>query len=131
MEKTYNSYSEAFKRKVAREVESGKFSSMHAAAKAYGINGSCTVSRWMSKYANERHIPRKVRIETLEEKNELQEAKKRVRQLEAEVADIYMDYSLERAFLNIACERMDVDRETFKKKHDMTPSEMRKMRGKM
>ena len=131
MDRTYNRYSEAFKRKVVREVESGKFSSMHAAGKAYGINGNGTVARWMCRYGDERHIPRKVRIETLKEKNELKEAKQRIRQLEEEVADIYMDYSLERAFLNIACERMDVDCETFKKKHDMTPSEMRKMRRSM
>jgi len=131
MDNTYIRYSEAFKRKVVREFESGKFDSINATSKAYGINGRDTLMRWVRKYGNERHLPKKVRIETLEEKNELKEAKQRISQLEAEVADIYMDYSLERAFLNIACERMDVDRETFKKKHDMTPSEMRKMRRSM
>ena len=131
MDNTYIRYSEAFKRKVVREFESGKFDSINATSKAYGINGKDTLMRWVRKYGNERHLPKKVRIETVEEKNELKEAKQRIRQLEEEVADIYMDYSLERAFLNIACERMDVDRETFKKKHDMTPSEMRKMRRSM
>ena len=115
MDNTYIRYSEAFKRKVVREFESGKFDSINATSKAYGINGKDTLMRWVRKYGNERHLPKKVRIETVEEKNELKEAKQRIRQLEEEVADIYMDYSLERAFLNIACERMDVDRETFKK----------------
>ena len=38
-------YSEAFKRKVVREFESGKFDSINATSNAYGINGRDTLMR--------------------------------------------------------------------------------------
>ncbi len=60
-------------------------------------------------------LPRKVRIETLKEQNELKAARKRIRELEAAVADAHIDYCLERSYLKIACERMETDPDTFKK----------------
>jgi hypothetical protein len=47
--------------------------------------------------------------------DELTEAKKRIRCLEKALADSHMDYCLERAFLEIACEQMGTSREDFKK----------------
>lgn len=131
MEKTVIRYSEAFKHQVVDEIERSKFSTMERARKAYGIKGSETVRNWILKYGDDKLLPRKVRIETLKEQNELKAARKRIRELEAAVADAHIDYCLERSYLRIACERMETDPDTFKKKHAMTLSDIRKKRRGM
>lgn len=121
-------YSEAFKRQVVGELERGKFGSPEAARRAYGIGGATTVTKWIRKYGHEDLLPKRVRIQSLKERDELAEARKRIRELEAAVADAHMDYSLERAFFEIACERMGEDPASFKKKNAMTLSDVRKGR---
>jgi len=129
MRQTGIRYSEAFKRQVVDEIEWGKFSSIGGAGKAYGINGAYTVRNWVIKYGREALLPKKVRIETLKEQNELKMARKRIRELEVAVADAHIDYCLERSYLMIACERIGTDPETFKKKHAMTLSDIRRKKG--
>lgn len=124
--KTIVRYSEAFKRQVVGEIEDGKHESIDAVRRAYGIGGSITVGRWVRKYGREELQPKRVRIETLTERDELKEARKRIRELEAAVADAHIDYCLEKGFLQAACERLGVDMESFKKKHAMTLSETRR-----
>jgi transposase-like protein len=119
-------YSEAFKRRVVDELERGKHSSIEGARRTYGIRGSVTVYRWVRKYGNEELLPKRVRIETLKEQDELKAARKRIRELEAAVADAHIDHCLEKAYFHVACERMGVDPDDFKKKHAMTLSELRK-----
>ena len=129
MRQTVIGYSEAFKRQVVDEIERGKFSSIGGAGKAYGINGALTVKKWVIKYGGEQLLPRKVRIETLKEQNELKIARKRIRELEAAVADAHIDYCLEKSYLMIACERIGTDPDTFKKKHAMTLSDIQRKQG--
>ena len=119
-------YSEAFKMQVVREVESGKFRSFTAAKRAYGIRGADTVQRWVRRYGNENILPKKVKIETMKERDELKEARKRIRELEAALADAHIDHTLSDAYVQIACERMGEDPDAFKKKHGITLSDLRK-----
>jgi transposase len=121
-------YSEAFKRQVVSELEAGKHSSMHRARHAYGIAGGGTVPKWVRKYGRADMLPKIVRIETLKERNELKEARKRIRDLEAAVADAHIDHCLEKAYLHVACDRMGVDPDDFKKKNVMTLSDTRNPR---
>jgi len=123
-------YSEAFKRQVVEEIATGKFSSAYRAQVAYGIKGNATVSKWIRKYGRDELIPRCVRIETMEEKDQLKEARKRIRELEAALADAHIDQCLEHAFLEIACERMEVDLDDFKKKNGLTLSDVRRKQGR-
>ena len=126
MERTTIRYSEAFKRQVVDELERGKHSSIERARRAYGIRGTMTVSKWVRKYGREDLLPKIVRIQTLKERDELAEARKRIRNLEAAVADVHIDYCLEKGFLQVACERLGEDLGEFKKKHAMTLSDTRK-----
>ena len=126
MAMTRTRYSEAFKRQVVEELENGKFRSLHAACRAYGIGGTTTVSNWVRRYGREDILPKNVRIETMKERDELKEARKRIRELEAAVADAHVDHCLEKAYFHVACERMEVDPDEFKKKHAMTLSELRR-----
>ena len=63
--------------------------------------------------------------------NMLKEARKRIRELEAALADAHIDHCLEHAFLEIACERMATDLDDFKKKNALTLSDVRKMRNRL
>ena len=121
-------YSEAFKRQVVEELEQGKFTSAFDAQQSYGILGDRTVSRWMKKYGRDNLFPKLVRIETMKEKDKKKEDRKRIRDLEAALSDAHIDNCLEHAFLEIACERMGISVEEFKKKHELTLSDVRKMR---
>ena len=99
-------YSEAFKRQVVDELERGKFATICEVNKAYGIRGNETVSNWIRQYG-------------------------RIRQLEAALADAHIDCNLENSYLRIACERIGVDVAEFKKKNDLTLSELRKRQARL
>lgn len=123
-------YSEAFKKQVVDEIAQGKFSSPYKAQQAYGIRGNATVTKWIRKYGREDLLPKRIRIETMEEIDQLKEARKRVKELEAALADAHIDQCLEHAFLEIACERMEVDMDDFKKKNGLTLSDVRRKQGR-
>jgi len=126
MGRSYVRYSEAFKRQVVAELEDGKFSSIGEANRVYGIRGAATVAQWIRKYGGEGLLPKKVKIETMKERDELKDARKRIRQLEAALADAHIDCSLGDSYLKIACERLGIDASDFKKKNAITLSELRK-----
>jgi transposase-like protein len=99
MKKEFVTYSEAFKMQVVEEIRQGKYASISQAQKAYGICGMTTIQKWIKKYGRPELLPKRVRVETMTERDELKEAKKRIRDLEKALADSHMDYCLERAFL--------------------------------
>ena len=57
-----------------------------------------------------------------EERGELKESRKRIRELEAALANALMDRYLEQAFLEIACEKLQTTPEELKKKSGLTRS---------
>ena len=128
MKREYIRYSEAFKRQVISDLESGKLRSLGHVRRVYGIRGSLTVERWVKKYGSEAIQPKIIRVETMKERDELKEARKRIRQLEAAVADAHIDYCLEKGFLHVACDRLGEDMDDFKKKHAMRLSDTRRPR---
>lgn len=118
-------YSEAFKRQVVEELGRGKHLSPHRARKAYGIHGVGTVERWVKRYGREDLLPKRIRVETMKERDEQKEMRQRIRELEAALADAHIDYCLEKSYLRIACRRLGEEPESFKKKNAMTLSEVR------
>lgn len=128
--KTVIRYSEAFKRQVVDEIARGKFSSPYKAQQAYGIRGNATVAKWVRKYGREDLLPKRMRIETMEEADQLKESRKRIKELEAALADAHIDHCLEHAFLEIACERLGTGLDDFKKKNALTLSDARRRQGR-
>jgi len=122
-------YSEAFKLQVVDEIGRGKHASLEAARRAYEIKGAETIAKWLRKYGRDDLLPKRTRIETVKEQDQLKKARKRIRELEAALADAHVDNCLEHAFLEIACERLDTDLDAFKKKNALTLSEVRKRRA--
>ena len=119
-------YSESFKRQIVREMEEGVHPNCFSAAKAYGIRGVGTVSRWVSEYGKTHLLKKVLRVETKEEFNELTRLREQVRELKSALVDAHLDLRLEKAFLEMACESAGIDDvEAFKKKADMELSKGR------
>ncbi len=118
--KTTMRYSQAFKKQVVEEIASGKFNSANQARKAYGIVGPGTVSRWLHQFGRMDLLPKRIRIETMQERDELKESRKRIRELEAALSDAHMDRCLGDAFLEIACEKLGTTPAELKKKSGLT-----------
>jgi hypothetical protein len=72
--------------------------------------------------------PKRIRVETMSEIDELRVARGRTRELEAALADARMEHCLESAFLDIARERLGMGTEELKKSV-LTPAERRKRKG--
>ena len=67
----YKRYSEAFRRMVVREYESGI--SISTLQKKFGIGGMTTISRWIDRYGKVGVRAKLVRIQTSEEANRVDE----------------------------------------------------------
>jgi transposase-like protein len=122
-------YSEAFKLRLVEDVANGKYASLEEARRRNGVHGSSTLSAWLKHYGRGDMLPRRIKVETMHEIDELKEARKRIRELEAALADAHMDYCLESAFLDIACERLGTTTDELKKKNVLTLAERRKTKG--
>lgn len=110
-------YSAAFKAQVVREIEEGKLPNCGAAAKRYGIRGTNTVQRWVRKFGRNHLIGKVVRVETVDERDELKRLRQRVRELEGVVSDQALELALERNFVKLACREAGIkDVDAFKKK---------------
>lgn len=108
-------YSEAFKIQVVRELE-GEDLPAAALQRKYGIKGCGTIKRWARKYGNGSR-GKVIRVQKPEEIDELKQLKERVRLLERALADANVDLAIERAYMEIACERAGIkDVAEFKKK---------------
>jgi hypothetical protein len=78
--------------------------------------GSGTLTKWLKNYGREDIRPKRVKVKTMTEIDELKAARKRIRELEAALADAHMDYCLESAFLDIACKWLGMSTEELKKR---------------
>jgi len=108
-------YSEAFKIQVVRELETGLIN-IDQIRRKYGIGGCGSIRNWLGKYGNGT-VGRIIRVEKREQIDEVAALKRRVRQLEALVADSQVDLAIERATAKLLAERAGVeDLEEFKKK---------------
>ncbi|MCP4342208.1 MAG: transposase [Desulfobulbaceae bacterium] len=111
-------YSESFKIKVIKELESGKFDSISQTQRHYDIKGNSTIKKWLKRYGRNHLICKVVRVETLDEKQQMQELKNQVRQLKEALGETQAENLLNKAFLKIACGKLGQDVDTFKKKAD-------------
>jgi transposase len=122
MRETVVRYSEAFKRQIVGEIEAGRYKSFQEAREAYGVTGCGTVEGWIKRYGKTHLLCRIVRVEVPEERDQIKELKKRVKELEKALADTKVEEVLARAYFEILCEDCGVkDPEGFKKKHAIKP----------
>jgi transposase len=111
-------YSMAFKQQVVGELESGRFGSLDEARQHYGISGSHTIRGWLAKLGKNHLMPKVVRVEKPDEARQVSELRKQVRQLQQALGQTQLKSVLSESLLEIACEQLGVDVESFKKKAD-------------
>ena len=109
-------YSMSFKQQVVAELESGRFSSIYEANEHYGIKGATTVRNWLVKYGRNHLCPKVVRVEKPNEKNQILQLKRQIKQLKEALGQTQAENVINQEFLKIACEQLGKDVENFKKK---------------
>ena len=80
MTRTYKKYSEAIKKQVVAEYEQGR--SISELNRKYGITGGMTVKKWIEKYSKEGFRHKFIRVQTIEEINQVKVLEKRIKELE-------------------------------------------------
>jgi transposase len=108
----------AFKRQVVGELEAGRFGSIQEAGEHYGIGGACTIRRWLGQLGRNHLMPKVVRVEKPEEANQIVALKKQIRELQQALGQTQVKSILNETLLEMACEKLGVDVESFKKKAD-------------
>ena len=111
-------YSISFKRQVIADLESGRFDSIEAARKHYGIGGMPTIQGWLRRYGKNHLLPKVVIVQKPDEKNQIRELKRQVAQLQRALGQTQVENVLNAEFLKIACVDLGCDVEAFKKKVD-------------
>lgn len=109
-------YSEAFKRQVVEELETGVVTSINQAQRRYGIRGAKTVVNWIRRFGKNHLLPKVVRVETPDEKREIERLREQVRELEHALAQTRMKELIAEAWFEIVCHEHGLDIEAQKKK---------------
>ena len=112
-------YSESFKQKVVNELAKGKFISCGEASRAYRITGAATVRAWLKKYGRTDLLPRVIRVESENDRNEVEDLKRKIKELEKTVTELAISDVINKAYFDVVCDDFGVtDKEQFKKKVD-------------
>jgi transposase-like protein len=112
-------YSKAFKMQCVQEVEAGTACAYDVQRK-YEVRGTDTIMRWVRQFGSGKY-GKIIRVEKAGEVNLASQLRSELRRVKEALADTYMELALEKAFLVVACERMDQTVEGFKKKHGGRP----------
>jgi transposase-like protein len=91
-------YSEGFKLRLVEDAARGKYKNLDEGRRRNGIRGGSTLTKWIKQYGREDLLPKRIKVETMNEIDELRAARRRIRELETALADAHMDYCLESAF---------------------------------
>ena len=107
IKKKIKRYSEAFKRQVVAEYETGI--SISDLQKKYGITGGMTIPNWVKKYAKQGFRHELVRIQTAEEVNRVKELEQQVQELEQTLGKVVLEKLKLESILEVLEERYGVE----------------------
>jgi transposase-like protein len=107
---------------VVAELEEGRFQSIEAAKKHYGIGGSTTVQKWLKRYGKNHLQAKVVRVETPDEADQIRRLKAEIKRLEQALGQTQAQKILEEQYLKLACEELGQEVEKFKKNAAGRPS---------
>ncbi len=99
-------YSEVFKRKVVRDIEEGKYG-VSQAMSIYGIGGSMTVYKWLSRYGTMNQAGGN--MVSADESKKTEDLKSRIRYLEKIVSDLTIEKKILETTIKIAGDSYGVD----------------------
>ena len=113
--RTIKRYSESFKLKVLSEIESGKYSK-NEVCNVYGI-GIGSLYKWIKKFDKFALMNKRIRIETMEEKDKIKSLEKEIAKLKEVLVDKDLKLFVNECYLDVAREKLGYkDLEVFKKK---------------
>lgn len=122
--RTIKNYSESFKLKVLSEIESGKYTKGEI-CKVYNI-GSPSLYRWIKKYDKFALMNKRMRIETMDEKDKIKSLEKEISQLKEALVNKDIKLFVNDCYLDVAREKLGYkDLEEFKKKLEEQRSKKR------
>jgi len=84
-QRTYYRYSNCFKEQVVQEVSSGK--RISEVCRLYGIKGTNTVQRWLSKYGRKELLNTVIRVKMRSEDDRIKELESENKRLKIALAD--------------------------------------------
>ena len=108
-------YSEAFKSQVLTEIESGALTITQARSK-YSIKGVHTITAWAKKSGRFGIVPKLIRVETPNERDQAKALKEENKRLKVAIADLVLDRKIAESTLEVICEQQGWDIEEIKKK---------------
>ena len=124
--KTINRYSDAFKRKLIEDIESGRLTRGQAKRK-YGLSNQTTIGRWIKQFGKKHLLSRIVRIEMPDEKQPqeiIKQLQAEKQQLESALAKTQLKLICMESLVEVAEEHYKID---IKKKFGTgQPSEVEK-----
>ena len=83
-------YSDCFKRAVIEEIEK-KGLSIEACRRKYSIGGATTIQKWLKKYGKNHLLNKIVRVETIDEIQEIKALKKEIKALKEAYAEMTIE----------------------------------------
>jgi transposase-like protein len=104
-------YSEAFKLKVLKEIESGQITQSQA-VKKYGITHDATVHYWIKKYSKHHLLQRVVRIEMpneIKQSEIIKQLKEEKRKLESALAQTQVKLIVYETLVDVAGRELNMD----------------------
>lgn len=110
-------YSSIFKMHVIAEVESGKLT-IDAARRKYGISGAGTIQNWLRRYGKGHLLPKVVRVQHPEERDQVKLLQVQLREMESALAQSQVKILALESLIEVAQEHYHAD---FKKNFGRKP----------
>lgn len=101
-------YSTCFKQNVVRSIEQDGMG-INQARLHYGIKGTYTVQNWLKKFGRNDLLNKIVRVESMNEKDELKRLREENKRLKIAYAELSMEHKLSECVIETADEMLDLD----------------------
>ena len=101
-------YSHAFKLKVIKEIESGKYT-IGDAKRIYDIKGAETIQNWIRKLGRIHLLNSIIRIQMKDEKDKVKELQNRIKALERALTDTQIDNLCMKSLIEVIDEKYGID----------------------
>ena len=109
-------YSLAFKQKVVKEIEEGKYGKDEA-RKIYDIRGTYTIQTWIKKFGKLHLLNKVIRIEMKDEVSRIKQLEREKKELESALAQAHLKLLAYESIIEVAEENLGIDiKKNFKQK---------------
>ena len=107
-------YSDCFKRSVIEEIEKNGLS-IEECRRKYAIGGATTIQKWLKMYGKNHLLNKIVRVETIDEIQEIKALKKEIKALKEAYAEVTIEKKVYETYLQVYGEETGRSEEIKKK----------------